>query len=421
MASVWAFLVGSSIREVTEQSGHSMRDQLSIFVAKHRRLMQRAFIACFSLVFGMLSLSVPILEWDMLAYVANATKYLTQLPFSDIHEIVYAQLAESVSAEDYSFLVASESRTIIAADHEAFRQTSQFFYDARIVYIGLLSGLMHLGMDPFFASYFISTICMIVCIFLLANLLPVTLPYGVCFSIPFIAFAFGLFELARFSSPDALAALVTVFMYWLLFRGNWFLLILLPASIFVRTDLIIIAVFFLGYLYMTARFSRKWVLLSSFATIGAYLVLNNYIVDGDPWSSLIGYNFGTKPTHPETYSFVVTLENYLSYLWQGIRSFSYEPRFFVFGALVVIGIFMFSARFVYHPEQRVSVLHQNLLFLIVSSVLYVGAHFLLFPVNWIRFYAAQYALVAVVVFWAALMLLAQQNYSTDADAEIIKP
>ena len=412
---------GSSIRDGLNQLGQSLPERLRVLIAKRRRVLQLAFVACFSLVFGLFALSSPILEWDMLAYVGNATSYLTGLPFTDIHELVYVQLFESIPAEDYNRLLASDSRAIIAADPEAFRQTSQFFYDARIVYIGILSGLMHFGMDPFFATYFISTVCIIISIFLLASLLPTTLPYGVCFSIPFVACGFGFFDLARFSSPDALAALVTVYMYWLLLRNNWFLLILLPASIFVRTDLIIMIVFFLAYLFATARFPRIWIMLSAIATLAAYIWLNNYIVDGDPWSSLIGYNFGDKPTHPETYTFVVTIANYFSYLLQGIMSFSYEPRFFVFGAMTIIGLFMFAARYIYHPSQRVSVMHQDLFFLIGSSALYVGVHFLLFPVNWVRFYAAQYTIVAVVVFWAALMLMAQRNYSADADAEIIKP
>ena len=82
---------------------------------------------------------------------------------------------------------------------------------------------------------------------------------------------------------------------------------------------------------------------------------------------------------------------------------------------------MFSARFIYHPGKPVSLVHQDVLFILVSSILYIGAHFILFPVNWIRFYTAQYSLIMVVVLWTALTLLAQRNYTADADAEIIKP
>ena len=203
-------------------------------------------------------------------------------------------------------------------------------------------------------------------------------------------------------------------------RNGWYLLLLLPVSVFVRTDLIILAAIFQGYLLLTARFPRILVVISGLATIACYLLLNNYIVDGDPWSSLIGYNFGEKPVYTEDYTFVVTFKNYLSYIAEGLRTFSYEPRFFMFGFMVISGLIMFSARIFYYPNERISVKHQNMLFILVSSILYIGAHFMLFPVNWVRFYAAHYAIVVVVVLWAAMILLAQRNYHVDGQRETVK-
>jgi len=383
---------------------------LNELLATRRTIICLTFLTAFSLLFGILALSAPFLEWDMLAYVANATVNLTELSARDIHELVYTQLQWAVPSEDYQRLIGSESRAALATNPEAFWQTSEFFYDARVIYIGLLSALMYFGVEPFFASYFISTICVIISIFLLANLLPVTLPYGVCFSLPFVVFSCGLFELARFSTPDALAALVTVAMYWSLMRNGWYLLLLLPASVFIRTDIIILAAIFHSYLFLTARFPRVHVVASAVATVVAYLILNNYIVDGDPWSSLIGYNFGEKPIYPLDYTFTVTLRNYLAYILDGLRSFSYEPRFFMFGFMVTSGLFMFTARYFYYPNERLSADHQNMLFVLVSSVVYLAGHFMLFPVNWIRFFAVHYALVVVTVLWAAMILLAQLNY-----------
>ena len=412
---------GCTDRADSSFSARSVFMDIKNILIERRSAIRIVFLSLFSLLFGIAALSAPILEWDMLAYVANATKNITDLSFVEIHQMVYSQLEATVPREDYQRLIGSETRTVLASDAEAFRQTSVFFYDTRVVYIGMLSGLMHLGMEPFFASYFISTICMIICIFALASLLPTALPFGVCFSLPFIAVSCGMFELARGSTPDALASLYIVVLYWVLLRSGWYLLLLLPASIFIRTDLILIAAFFHAYLYFTTRFPRVLVVMSGLATITAYWFLNNHIVQGDPWSSLIGYNFGDKPTHPETYSFTVTISNYMSYLLEGLRTFSHEPRFFMVCALAMTGLFMFSARFIYHPDKPVSLVHQDVLFILVSSILYIGAHFLLFPVNWIRFYTAQYALIMVIVLWTALTLLAQRNYTADADAEIIKP
>ena len=57
---------GSSIRDGLNQLGQSLPERLRVLIAKRRRVLQLAFVACFSLVFGLFALSSPILEWDML-------------------------------------------------------------------------------------------------------------------------------------------------------------------------------------------------------------------------------------------------------------------------------------------------------------------------------------------------------------------
>jgi len=368
-------------------------------VDNHRGLIRTVLTLPFIVLFGYLSLSEPTLNWDMIAYVANAIQYSGDSTPAEIQQFIFTQLPHSVPPEDLAKFTNTPNRLVLSTNPEAFNQTIHFFYDARVVYIGALALLMNLGMDPFFASYFIS----------------------MCFSIPFVALACGLLDVARFSSPDSLATFVIISMYWLLNRNYLFaLLLLLPMSIFVRTDLVILMPMFLGYLYILNRYSRLLIVLSGLATLAAYIVLNQFIVNGDPWSSLIGYNFGNKPTHPADFSFTVTFGNYVTYLIDGIKSFSYNPLFFMFCALAVTGGFMFGSRFFFNPNnQPVSRQHLDLLFLLVSCVAYVGFHFLLFPVTWIRFFAAQYSLVTVVVLWATLSILAERNYSNREEVDLM--
>ena len=61
----------------------------------------------------------------------------------------------------------------------------------------------------------------------------------------------------------------------------------------------------------------------------------------------------------------------------------------------------------------------DLMFLLVSCVAYVAVHFLMFPVTWIRFFAAQYSLVTVVVLWATLAILAERNYSDRSEVNLL--
>lgn len=400
----------------------SLKTSLIEKVDSFRNIIHAGIVSTFVLLFFYLSLSEPTLNWDMLAYVANALQYTTDLTVAQIQHTIFTNLSQTVSAEDFAAFTNSPSREVLATDPVAFGQTIKFFYDARIVYIGILAGLMKMGMDPFFASYFISTTCSVLSILLLAKLIPIRIPLGLCFALPFIVLACGLLNVARFSSPDALAALTTIFMYWLLIRDRVaILLVMLPLSVLVRTDLILLMPMFLSYLFLYKRFSRVIIVFSGLLTIATYLTLNHVIVDGDPWSSLIGYNYAIKPTHPAEYVFTVTLSNYFSYIITGIKSFSYNPLFFMFCALSITGIFMFGSRFFFNPNgQPISRQHRDLSFLILSCIAYVVIHFFMFPVTWIRFFTAQYSLVSVVVLWATLAILAERNYSDRVDVNLLE-
>lgn len=390
-------------------------------VNSHRTILHVLVIITFTVLFGYMSLSEPTLNWDMIAYVANAYQYNTGSSIAEIQQMIYANLSRTISAEDFAKFYNSPSRVVLSTDPEAFGQTIKFFYDARVVYIGILAALMNLGMDPFFASYFISTTCSVLSILLLSRLLPIQMPLGLCLSLPFIVLACGLLNVARFSSPDALAALVTIVMYWLLVRNYLVaLLLLLPLSVLVRTDLILLMPMFVGYLFVANRISRTFLIFSGIVTVATYLILNHIIVDGDPWSSVIGYNYGVKPTHTDDYIFPITISSYLSYIVIGIKSFSYNPLFFMICALWVTGMFLFGSRFFFNPNnQSISRQHMDLMFLLVSCVAYVAVHFLMFPVTWIRFFAAQYSLVTVVVLWATLAILAERNYSDRSEVNLL--
>ncbi len=396
------------------------KNTISTFAA-YRRYLHKLVLGLFAIVFAYLSLSEPTLNWDILPYVANALQYLGDQPIEQLHQSIYQNLAKQVSAEELATFTNTPSRVVIAQDPEAFRQTIAFFYDARLVYIGMVAAMASLGVDPFFATYLISTICAILSVFLLANLVPKQLPIGLCFALPFIALACGILNVARLSTPDSLATLVTIGLYWLLFRNRvGLLLILLPFTVFVRTDLILLMPLFVAYLWVFERASRIKLVLSAVLTVAAYLTLNHVIVEGDPWSSLIGYNYGEKPTHPDTFSFPISVSDYLSFIVTGLKSFSYNPMFFMFCALAITGIFLFASRFYFNPDNKpASLLHLDLLFLLVSCVLYIVMHFMLFPVTWIRFFAAQYTLVAVIVLWATLAILAERNYSERSNNDLL--
>jgi len=414
---------GINLNNVTDSVYGSMMTRVVKAIMANRELIQTITMASFVILFSVFAVSMPNYEWDLLPYIANATNLLTGTPVEALHGPIYENLKQSIPPDSYAEMTGSPSRLVLSQDPEAFRQTTAFFYDARIVYIHLLAGLIKLGLNPVTAAYVLSTACSVGSIVLLSKLIPVKAPLSLSFAIPFIALSCGLMTVARMATPDSLATLVTIALYFLLIRNRVaLLLILLPLTIFIRSDLIVLTGLFYLYFFITNRISKIAIIGSAVATVAAYLVLNNFIIEADAWSSLIGYNFGDKPTHPQEYVFEVTLSGYFSYLLQGLQSFSYTPIFFVFCMLAVTGIAQFSSSYFYAKDSsEVSVQHGDILFLLVSCVAYYVLHFLLFPMTWTRFFAAQYSLVAVVVIWATMAILAERNNSTRDNMGLLDP
>jgi len=388
-----------------------------------RSAVQTITLVMFVVVFASLSISAPIYEWDLIPYIANASHVVSGLPMEALHAPIYENLKQSIPSDSYEKLIGTPTRLVLSQNPEAFRQTTEFFYDSRVVYTYINAAFIKLGFNPIFVIYTFSVVCAVISALLLSRLIPVKAPLGMYFVLPFIALSCGLLTVARIATPDSLATLTTITLYFLLIRNRVMLLLfLLPLTIFIRTDLIVLTGLFFAYFFFTNRVSKVAVAASALATVSAYLLLCYVIVEHDAWSALIGYNFGEKPTHPGEYIFTVTLGGYLSYIKEGLVSFSYNPIFFVFCMFAVTGIVQFSSRFFFNRNQtKVSLQHADILFLLVSCAAFLGLHFLMFPVTWTRFFAAQYSLVAVVVVWTTLAILAERNYSTRESMDLLKP
>ncbi len=401
---------------------HSIVIKFTRSLLEQRSAVQTIVMVAFVLIFASLTISAPIYEWDLLPYMANALHIVSGQPVEALHAPIYENLKQSIPPDSYEKLIGSPTRLILSQDPEAFRQTAAFFYDSRIIYTYINATFIKLGFNPIFVIYTFSVVCAIISSLLLIRLIPVRAPLGMYFVLPFIALSCGLLTVARIATPDSLATLTTITLYFLLFRNRVLLLLfLLPLIVFIRSDLILLTGLFFAYFFFTNRISKVAILASALATVIAYLFLNHVIIEHDAWSSLIGYNFGEKPTHPAEYEFTVTLSGYFSYIMKGLVSFSYNPIFFVFCMFAVTGIVQFSSRFFFsHGRTKVSLQHADILFLLVSCAAFLGLHFLLFPVTWTRFFAAQYSMVAVVVVWTTLAILAERNYSTRDSMDLFK-
>jgi len=356
-----------------------------------------AFLVVFCGTFFLSNLHRPLLNWDMVAYVASAKAYQTHDPAA-LQTEVYELLRRSVPQRTYSDLTTGYLRHLRATDPESFRQHLPFF-QIRVAYVWAILALWTFGLNPFFASYLISAICAALAIMVLAFILP-RQPLVYSLVVPFIALSSAFPDLARYSTPDAMAALAVLVCYALAFRRHKLLLIALPACVAVRTDLLLLLPSFYVFLWLTRPFASRLVLASALSSVALYWGLNA-IFGNYGWSTVFDYTFSHQSAYPADYPHAVTVKSYLAALASGVGSVENGPRLLKYVGVSIAGI----AALLWRPHwirRAVGPMSAPLQFALVSSLVYVGLHFMLFPAMWGRYFAAQYALAFSLAAYIAL-------------------
>lgn len=366
------------------------------------------FLLLFCVVSALFFIQTPRLNWDMIGYVTSARAY-KPVNSQVLQKEIYELLGRSVSKDSYTDLTNGHLRHIRATDPESLRQHLPF-YQIRMIYVGLIRALWELGLNPFFASYCISAVCIALVIWILAFLPPGERHPIFLLAVPVIAILAGFHDLARYSTPDALSVLSVFLCYWLLLRRHLLLLIALPACILVRTDLLLLLPFFYMYLWRIKAFDRRIVALSAFMSIALYLGVNSFWGNYG-WRTTFDYTFSNKSTHPADFPHTVTISSYLSVLKSGVNSFFNKIHFPLYIVTTFVGIVSLMKR-----SSRAllssSPLLMDILFIFLSSLLYMFVHFMLFPVVWTRFFAGQYALSMAFTLYLYTAVIPQNAQQT---------
>ncbi|MFZ1985358.1 MAG: hypothetical protein WAU91_13150 [Desulfatitalea sp.] len=366
----------------------------------NRKLMTKllsGFLLLFCSAFTLFFLQRPHLNWDMIGYVASARAYESS-DYGLLQKEVYELLSRSVPEDTYLKLTSGYFRQIRATDPESLRQHLPF-YQIRVVYVGLILALWKLGLNPFFASHFISAVCAALAIWILAFMLPEKPHPAYLIVVPAIALLTGFSDLAKFSTPDAMCVLAVFICYWLTFRRHKLLLIALPACILVRTDLLLLIPFFYIYLWLIRPFDRRIVAGSALLGLALYISVNSYFGNYG-WSTVFHYTFIQKSSHPANFPHTVTMASYLTTLASGLPSL-FVRRFLTYTAMTLFGIVALCRP---HDWTKCIALplSRDMCFAFISSIGYVVLHFISFPVAWSRFFSGQYALGAALSMYLLL-------------------
>ena len=184
-----------------------------------KRIAVTSYWLAFSLGLLVFTLNKPILNWDMIPYVA-ASRMLQSDDLFEVHRTVFEDLRDYVSAREFSNLTASNKyREAVAGSPEALGQQLPHVSN-KVLYTLSLRVLETLGMNAFYATHFISAVSYVVGLWVLLFAFRGRIHWYFEYLLPLAAIAFGVVELSRLSTPDGLGFLTLCIAAFLLLRGG---------------------------------------------------------------------------------------------------------------------------------------------------------------------------------------------------------
>jgi hypothetical protein len=333
------------------------------------------------------SLARPHPNWDMLAYAAAAERFESADPHQ-WHQVAFESARHLLHPAEFQRLAGTEPgsfRRLVHEDPDLFAAQLDF-YTGRVVYIGATRALSMLGFNPLRAQQLVSGMAAVLGLVFLALLLQRLQPTLPLILLPLTAAIFGLLQISRLGTPDALTFAAVCASALLLVRRDRALLLLLPVLVGVRTDLILWTFPLHVFLLAGHLFRRRAVVASLLGTLLMLLVLQH----GHPgWWSLLHVTLieplPVDPLHPPS----PDLGAYVLLVKRGLVALSADKAALLFLLVCLATTLWAPGRLRDRPHADV------LLLLIGVSLGYFVIHFLLFPVTWERFFVGPYCIASV--------------------------
>lgn len=311
----------------------------------------------------------PYHNWDMIGYVASAYQK-DGYRGNDLLERTYRDVRAEVSDEMFEELVSAGYREAVYNDPKALEQQIPF-YSIRVAYLEMIRQLSHLGLTYSKSTYIISSIfaalsvCIIAILIVNANVSIWTLPI--------IVLPTGILDLARLSTPDAIACFLGLLcLVTLLANSRWSLLLAAMMPI-VRTDFILLS--FLVGIYEFSRGRKVQSAIALGASFLIYFAINKASANYG-WLTLFNFTFMGLTPYPADLVPSENIHEYLrpySTMATHIIAHSHFPIYVVASYALVVNV------------SKVIDLHETIV-LAVLPMMFVLVHIALYPAYYPRFF-----------------------------------
>ena len=356
----------------------------------------------------------PVHNWDMIGYIA-AAKSFEEKDAAALHAFTYGQLRLSVPSGEYATLAAGDNYSrAISTDASALAEQLPF-YKIRPVFTGLIYLLYKGGVNIVFATHLVSGVAVVAATALLYLMSVSFLAKPWSYALPPLAVFFGVFDLARLSTPDSLAFFGVLFSAYLYLSRRFVpLLVILPLVIGIRTDLVLFTMPLSLYIFALKKTVRWKSALSVFLSVAAYIAIGEYA--GNPgWSTIFSFTFVNILAHPISTPHTLTLQQYLNVLFDGLNTVEGSKTTVL--SLLLSAYTLYLSRILSKPTAAFVAFNSSPAVLTIVCVFFLVSHFLAFPVLWDRFFSG----TSMICAFSLLVVMTRYLAAADSAGQAAEP
>jgi hypothetical protein len=327
-----------------------------------------------------LGLRKPYNNWDVIGYTAAALS-AEGCRGTGLNEATYASLRNAVDADTFTLLTQGDDyRRTVRADPASLAQQLPF-YGIRVLYLRLLGALHALGAGYPQATHIVSAAFAALSVVLLALIgreagAP---PWAV----PLVAACAGLVDVARLSTPDAMACFFALLTSYALLRRSMLVFVLAALLPLVRTDFLLFSLLVLGQTFAGGRRAASVAAMAAAAACYAWTVKAH---GGYGWLTLFNTSLISKTAYPAALQPSHAIGAYLRPYLTTAYSFTQQPHFAIYG-LALVWLLVRRDTGTDERERRLCGA------MCLVPLAFVALHLLLFPADTYRFFVATTALV----------------------------
>lgn len=335
----------------------------------------------------------PQYSLDGLSYMANVVA-MKGASIREIHETVYREAQSRIPAPVFAHLTGNDpAEPITEANSARDRAVNPYHFAEYLPCFAIRPGftellyVLHywLGVSLLKAVIFVPVVSfwLLGWIILAWTSRHIALPYACIISFLVLLTPPMLDDLARGTTPDSLSTLVMLASMFLLFEQRELLagLILLIASVYIRTDNVLLVILVLAFLYLAGFGLRLWHVLTLSALAAGSVVLINHF-SGDYGARMLYYRIAHTPSAVGEIAPTFGLHQYLAAVRvaaAGVLHGAHIP-FLLMG---IVGLLR-------HPPRAV-------FGLAITTMAYTMGHLILYPVAEPRYFGVFFAAMGIVL------------------------